>query len=109
MDDRAVGQQELARVNLEKARQDLALVETVGDSADLSVLYLQVEDAGLIPPATIDSLEELTGFAVQFRYTLLTTPALDRDAKTRLAAELIAWADAIVEQSPPPSNLHDNG
>lgn len=76
---------------------------------DLSVLYLQVEDAGLIPPATIDSVEELTTFAVQFRYTLLTTPSLDRDAKTRLATDLLAWADAIVEQSPSHNDPSANG
>ena len=100
-ESREIRQQGLARLLLQKARQDLALVQNVGDNEtiadeivgfhvqqtvekaikavltrlgiqyeytnDLSLLYQQVEDAGADPPATLDALEELVPFAVQFR------------------------------------------
>ena len=101
VDSREIRQQELARLLLQKARQDLALVKSVGDSGavadeivgfhtqqavekalksvltrlgipyefthDLSLLYQQVEGAGISVPISLDAVEGLTAFAVQFR------------------------------------------
>jgi HEPN domain-containing protein len=130
-ESREIRQQELARLLLQKARQDLALVQNVGDNEtiadeivgfhvqqtvekaikavltrlgtqyeythDLSLLYQQVEDAGADPPTTLDALEELVPFAVQFRYTLYMSLDFDRQAGARLAREFIEWAHAVIE------------
>ncbi|MCB0209929.1 MAG: HEPN domain-containing protein [Anaerolineae bacterium] len=131
-DSRATRQQELARLLLQKARQDLDLVvsvadiETVADEIvgfhiqqalekaiksaltrlgvqyefthDLAVLYRQAENSGLTLPASIDAVEELTIFAVQFRYLLFQDEVgFDRNAGLSLAETFIEWADAVVE------------
>ena len=130
-ESREIRQQELARLLLQKARQDLALVQNVGDNEtiadeiigfhvqqtvekaikavltrlgtqyeythDLSLLYQQVEDARADPPTTLDALEELVPFAVQFRYTLCMSLDFDRQAGARPAREFIEWAHAVIE------------
>jgi HEPN domain-containing protein len=131
VESREIRQQGLARLLLQKARQDFALVQNVGDNEtiadeivgfhvqqtvekaikavltrlgtqyeythDLSLLYQQVEDAGADPPTTLDALEELVPFAVQFRYTLYMSLDFDRQAGARLAREFIEWAHAVIE------------
>ena len=65
---------------------------------DLSILYRQAENSGLTLPASIDAVEELTVFAVQFRYLLYQEEqGFDRNAGLSLAEEFVAWADAIIE------------
>jgi HEPN domain-containing protein len=141
-DSRDTRQQELARLLLQKARQDLALVVNVADSEavadeivgfhiqqaiekaiksaltrvgcqyefthDLSILYRQAENSGLTLPASIDAVEELTVFAVQFRYLLYQEEqGFDRNAGLTLAEEFIEWAEVIIEfpaQLPPENN-----
>jgi HEPN domain-containing protein len=124
-------QRELARLLLLKARQDLALVQNVGDAEtiadeivgfhvqqavekavkavltrlgiqyeythDLSLLYQQVVDAKTEPPTTLDAVEELTPFAVQFRYTLYTDLDFDRETGIRLAKSFVEWAHTVIE------------
>jgi HEPN domain-containing protein len=130
-ESRQIRQQELARLLLQKARQDLALVrkiaddETIADDIlgfhiqqatekaikaaltrlgvqyeythDLSLLYRQCVEAGMVPPATLDTVEALGPFAVQFRYTLYTDLDLDREAGILLAEHFIEWAHSVVE------------
>lgn len=133
-DSRDIRQQELARLILQKARQDLVLVKNVSTSEevadeiigfhvqqaiekalkavltrlgvqyeythDLSVLYQQVENVGLTLPNTIEDVEELTAFAVQFRYTLYQEQDFDRPAGAKLAEAFIKWANIVVETTP---------
>lgn len=131
-DSRETRQQELARLLLQKARQDLDLVVSVVDSEtvadeivgfhiqqaiekaikaaltrlgsqyefthDLSILYRQAENNELWLPASIDAVEELTIFAVQFRYLLYQEEhGFDRNAGLKLAEEFVKWADSIIE------------
>lgn len=141
-DSREIRQQELARLLLQKARQDLDLVVSVAGSEaiadeiigfhiqqaiekaikaaltrlgnqyefthDLSILYRQAENSGLTLPASIDVVEELTVFAVQFRYLLYQEEqGFDRHAGLTLAEKFVEWADSIIElpvQSPPENN-----
>lgn len=137
-DSREVRQQELARLLLQKARQDLALVKNVGDAEtvadeiigfhvqqviekalksvltrlgiqyeythDLSLFYQQVEHAGIDLPVPLDSVEGLTVFAVQFRYTLYEEPSFDRRAGAVLAETFVEWAHAIIEAPVKPDN-----
>lgn len=139
VDSRETRQQELARLLLQKARQDLAVVVSVADSEavadeivgfhiqqaiksaltrlgrqyefthDLSILYRQAENNGLSLPASIDAVEELTVFAVQFRYLLYQEEqGFDRSAGLTLAENFVQWADAIIElpaQSSPENNV----
>ena len=137
-DGREVRQQELARLLVEKARQDLTLVRNVQDAEtiadeivgfhvqqsvekalkavltrlgtqyefthDLSLLYQQVERVGVTPPVPLDPVEELTAFAVQFRYTLYEEQDFDRRSGAGLAEKFVEWAHAIVEAPVPPGN-----
>ncbi len=131
-DDREARQQELARLLMRKALQDLEALkallpnpaiadEVIGFHAqqaiekgikaaltrlgvqynfthDLSVLFQQVTDTGLEVPVSREAVEELTAFAVQFRYTLYEDEAgLDRPAKIQLAEKFIQWASQVVE------------
>jgi HEPN domain-containing protein len=130
-ESRQVRQQELARLLLQKASQDLALVKKVGNDEtiaddilgfhvqqatekaikaaltrlgvqyeythDLSLLYRQCVDAGMVPPATPDAVEALGPFAVQFRYTLYTDLDFDREAGVLLAEHFIEWSRSVVE------------
>jgi HEPN domain-containing protein len=131
-DSREARQQELARLLLQKARQDLDLVVNVADSEivadeiigfhiqqaiekaikasltrlgiqyefthDLSILYRQAENSGLTLPASIDAVEELIVFAVQFRYLLYQEEqSLDRTAGLALAERFVKWADSVIE------------
>ncbi len=144
VDSRETRQQELARLLLQKARQDLDLVVSVVDSEaiadeiigfhiqqaiekaikasltrlgiqyefthDLSILYRQAENSGLTLPASIDAVEELTVFAVQFRYLLYQEKqGFDRNAGLNLAEKFVDWAESIIESlvQPPPKN-NDN-
>ena len=134
-DSRETRQQELARLLLQKARQDFGLVVSVADSEsvadeiigfhiqqaiekaiksaltrlgsqyefthDLSILYRQAEAKGLTLPASIDEVEELTVFAIQFRYLLhQEEQGFNRNAGLILAEKLIEWADSIIESPP---------
>ena len=138
-DSREVRQQELARLLLKKACQDLDLVKNVAGSAsvadeivgfhiqqtiekaiksaltrrgsqyelthDLSVLYRQAENNGLTLPASLDAVEELTVFAVQFRYLLYQEEqGFDRIAGLSLAEKFVKWANAIIELPVQPSS-----
>jgi len=131
-DERALRQQELARLMLQKAQQDLEAVKSlinasnVADeivgfhvqqtiekalkavltrrgveyefSHDLPVFFQQVEALGIAMPASLEAVEELTGFAVQFRYTLYEDePGFDRQAGAKLAEDFVAWAHRLVE------------
>jgi HEPN domain-containing protein len=130
-EDRALRQQELAQLLLQKAQQDLVLVQTVGSAEavadelvgfhvqqtiekaikavltglglqyeythDLSWLYQQVMDAGVAPPVPPEAVEEMTAFAVQFRYTLFEQQDLDRGQATQLATEFIRWAQVVID------------
>lgn len=141
-DSREIRQQELARLLLQKARQDFDLVVSVADSEsvadeiigfhiqqaiekaiksaltrlgsqyeythDLSILYRQAEANGLTLPVTIDAVEELTVFAVQFRYLLYQEEqGFNRNTGLTLAEEFIEWADSIIE-SPPQTSSEDS-
>jgi HEPN domain-containing protein len=144
-DSRETRQQELARLLLQKARQDLGLVVSVADSEaianeivgfhiqqaiekaikasltrlgiqyefthDLSLLYRQAANSGLTLPASIDAVEELTVFAVQFRYLLYQEEqGFDRNAGLTLAEEFVEWAESVIESpvQPPPKNYDDD-
>lgn len=142
VDSREVRQQELARLLLQKARQDLDLVVSVADSEtvadeiigfhiqqaieksiksaltrlgvqyefthDLSILYRQVENNGLTPPSSIDAVEELTIFAVQFRYLLYEEEqGFNRNAALTLAEKYVEWANSIIEL--PAQSSFDDG
>ncbi len=130
--DREARQQELARLMLQKARQDLDAVKALRDNAevadeivgfhaqqtiekalkavltrqgieydfthDLSTLFEQVETAGVKPPVSLEDVEDLTAFAVQFRYSMYGDEGgLDRQAKARLAEDFVEWGRGIVE------------
>lgn len=131
VESRDIRQQELARLLLQKAHQDLVLVEAatgidaIADEIvgfhvqqtvekcikavltrlgvqyeythDLSLLYQQVEDTGVNLPSTLDAVEALGPFAVQFRYTLHTTLDFDREEGAKLANEFFEWARILVE------------
>ena len=138
-ESREIRQQELARLLLQKAQQDWALVREIRDIKgvadeivgfhvqqaiekaikavlvrlgvqyeyihDLSLLYQQVENAGVDLPTTLDAVEGLTAFAVQFRYMLYEEPGFDREAGSRLAREFIQWAHAVIETPVRPENV----
>lgn len=142
-ESREIRQQELARLILQKARQDLALVTTVGETEtvadeiigfhvhqtiekaiksvltrfgiqyeythDLALLHRQAENAGAAPPATLDVVDELTPFAVEFRYTLYAERDFDRGTGTKLAREFVEWAHALVEESVQPDDEEERG
>jgi hypothetical protein len=95
-------QQELARLLLQKARYEF--------THDLSILYRQAENNGLMLPASMDAVEELTVFAVQFRYLLYQEEqTFDRNDGLNFAEEFVKWADSIVEAPvQPPSEENDN-
>ena len=71
---------------------------------DLSLLHQQVERLGITPPVPLDPVEELTAFAVQFRYTLYEEQDFDRRSGAELAEEFVEWAHAIVESPAPPGD-----
>jgi HEPN domain-containing protein len=72
---------------------------------DLSILYRQAENSGLTLPASIDAVEELTVFAVQFRYLLYQEEqGFDRNAGLTLTERFIEWAGSIIESPPQPSS-----
>jgi HEPN domain-containing protein len=130
-ENREMRQQELARLLLDKARQDFALVQAVGEldeiadeilgfhvqqtiekaikaaltrlgfqyqyTHDLSLLFQQAADAGANPPATLDAVEALAPFAVQFRYMIHTDLEFDRKDGANLARIFIDWADDLIE------------
>lgn len=131
-DDLALRQQELARLMLQKARQDLEATRNLSRAAnvadeiagfhvqqtiekalkavltrlgleyeythDLSVLFQQVEAVGIDMPTGLPAVEELTAFAVQFRYALYEDDeGFDRQAGARLAENFVAWAERLVE------------
>jgi HEPN domain-containing protein len=76
---------------------------------DLSILYRQAEHNGLTLPASIDAVEELTIFAVQFRYLLYQEEqGFDRKAGLTLAEKFVEWADAIIELPAQPSSDESN-
>lgn len=143
-DNRETRQQELARLLLQKARQDFDLVVSVADSEavadeivgfhiqqavekaikasltrlgiqyefthDLSILYRQAENSGLTLPASIEAVEELTVFAVQFRYLLYQEEqGFDRNAGLNIAEKFIESAAEIIESpvSTPENNDDD--
>jgi HEPN domain-containing protein len=124
-------QQELARLLLEKAKQDVEATRELADSRrvadeivgfhaqqaiekalkavltrqglefrfthDLITLLEQVKAAGLAPPTDVEEVEDLTAFAVQFRYSLYDDEPLDRSAALDVAQQYIDWADEIIE------------
>jgi len=131
--EREARQQELARLMLRKAQQDLDALTALRDNRkiadeivgfhaqqtiekalkatltrlgiqydfthDLAALFEQVEEAGVKPPASLTEVEELTAFAVQFRYALYDEDeGLDRQAKTGLAEKFIGWAQDVIEK-----------
>jgi HEPN domain-containing protein len=131
-DDLALRRQELARLMLQKARQDLEATRSLSRAAnvadeiagfhvqqaiekalkavltrlgleyeythDLSVLFQQVEAVGIDMPAGLPAVEELTAFAVQFRYALYEDDeGFDRLAGAGLAENFVAWAERLVE------------
>ena len=75
---------------------------------DLSLLYQQVERAGVTPPIPLDRVEELTAFAVQFRYMLYEEQDFDRRSGAKLAEEFVEWAHALVEAPAPPGNSEND-
>lgn len=125
---------ELARLLLQKAKQDLEATKTLGQSStvadesvgfhaqqtvekalkavltrkgiafqfthDLLTLFKQIENAGLTPPTDIGVVEELTPFAVQFRYALYDdAEPFERQAAEQLAEIYVEWANSIIETS----------
>jgi len=66
---------------------------------DLATLFEEVEKAGYTPPAKSEDVEELTPFAVQFRYTVFSdVEPLDRKEAIELAEKFIKWAQEVVEK-----------
>jgi len=66
---------------------------------DLVSLFEEVEKLGHKPPASSEDVEELTPFAVQFRYTVFSdVEPLDRKETIELAEKFIKWAQEIVEK-----------
>lgn len=132
-EDQEARQQDLARLMIRKARQDLALVENLVESTviadeifgfhvqqaiekalkatltrfgrpyafthDLSILYEEVEDLGIELPATLEQVERMTTFAVQFRYALFEEGSLNRQDSAKLASAFVAWSHTWVEKS----------
>ncbi len=64
---------------------------------NLSLLYQQIKEAGIDPPVPVEDVEELTAFAVQFRYILYEDEDFDRKAGKILAKKFVKWANGIVE------------
>jgi HEPN domain-containing protein len=65
---------------------------------DLSILYRQAENSGLTLPFSVDAIEELTVFAVHFRYLLYQEEqGIDRNVGLTLAEKFVEWADSIIE------------
>ncbi len=62
-------------------------------------------DARVDPPATLDTVDELTPFAVQFRYTLHTDLNFDQETGVRMA-ENFEWAHTMIEA---PVQARDEG
>lgn len=66
---------------------------------DLVSLFEEVEKLGHKPPAKSEDVEDLTPFAVQFRYTVFSDEEpLDRQAAIQLAEKFIGWAKDITEK-----------
>lgn len=64
---------------------------------DLGVLHADLEDAGYRLPDQLLAAEELTVWAVQFRYEDAFDAQLDRQATIELVAAVRDWATSIVD------------
>lgn len=64
---------------------------------DLVTLFEEVEKIEHTPPAKAEEVEELTPFAVEFRYTVFSeSEPFDRQYATQLAEKFLKWASDIV-------------
>jgi HEPN domain-containing protein len=66
---------------------------------DLERLRTFSEKSGIELPSALDEVEDLTPFARDERYGSEIPTGLDRDQALKWAAEAIAWAQGIVDQT----------
>ncbi len=68
---------------------------------DLKQLRGFAKQSGIELPSTLDSVEDLTPFALDERYGSETPLGLDREQALKWVAAAIAWAQGIVPQPEP--------
>ncbi len=64
---------------------------------NLSTLLQLCEDAGLVLPATLESVDLLTPYGVAGRYGAHSAGPVDRAAALELATAAVAWASTLVD------------
>jgi HEPN domain-containing protein len=65
---------------------------------NLSTLLQLCEDAGLVLPATLESVDLLTPYGVAGRYGARSAGPVDRAAALALATAAVAWARSLVDE-----------
>jgi HEPN domain-containing protein len=65
---------------------------------NLSTLLQLCEDAGLVLPATLESVDLLTPYGVAGRYGAHSAGPVDRAAALELATAAVAWASTLVDE-----------
>ena len=63
---------------------------------DIAELLDLLADSGLPAPPHADRLDELTPYAVDYRYGLIEPTGLDRAATERVLADVLGWASGFV-------------
>lgn len=69
---------------------------------DLEILVGLVVEAGLSPPSVARDVDQLTPWAVEFRYDDLLGESLDRRWARHAVAEVRRWLDGLLHAHPHP-------
>ena len=66
---------------------------------DLATLHQLATRSAITPPVSLDEIDELTPFAVEYRYTEMLGATIDRAALRDIVRRIREWADSLVEDS----------
>lgn len=74
---------------------------------DIAELLDLAEDAGVDTPPHADRLDELSPYAIDYRYGLVEASGLDRVETRRMLSDLLDWATSLLRSAPPESEGRD--
>ena len=91
----------LAQQSVEKAIKAALAASEVDFPFTHNLRYLRdlCGESGVMLPATLDGVEDLTPFALAERYGSEAPLTLDRDQALKWAAAAVEWAGTLVEQA----------